>query len=232
VHLAHVGSHDTASAVAGFGTLAADEVFLNVGTWSLLGTVLDHPLATVAAEDAGYTNERCVDGKVRFLRNIPGFYVINRLHEELGCSVSVPEWLNSGLKEVDETIDLFAPEFFNPESMLEACRAGLSKAPNSLAGWAELALRSLVSCCASQVVPLGELTGREFKRIRVGGGGSQSELFCQGLANMSGLEIVTGAAEVTVLGNLALQFAAQGKLGAQDWDEVLRNSAISRVYKA
>ncbi len=173
VRLAHVGSHDTASAVAGFGLLGSDEVFLNVGTWSLMGIVLDQPLATVEAEDAGYTNERCVDARIRFLRNIPGFYIINRLHEELQVQESVPDWLRDGVQEVEGSIDLFSEEFFNPSSMIEACKRGIAESPNSLAGWAHLALHSLVSCCASQIPTISKLTGRQIHKIRVGGGGSR-----------------------------------------------------------
>jgi rhamnulokinase len=46
VRIATVGSHDTGSAVCGFGDLQDDEMFLNVGTWSLVGCVIDQPIAT------------------------------------------------------------------------------------------------------------------------------------------------------------------------------------------
>jgi rhamnulokinase len=212
VRLATVGSHDTGSAVCGFGELRDDEMFLNVGTWSLVGTVLDRPLATSAAEAANFSNERTVDGRVRFLRNVPGFWVINRLHDELGVAESVPEWLRSGAVTSAETLDLFADDLFNPESMVAACSAQLAAPPTTRAGWAELALRSLVEAIAAQRPVLEGLTGREFRRLRVGGGGSQSAAFCQALATRTGLEVSAGPAEATVVGNLALQFLAQGQI--------------------
>src|SRR5207244_4088873 len=39
-----VGSHDTASAVAGIPDLDADSVFLSSGTWSLMGVELPEPI--------------------------------------------------------------------------------------------------------------------------------------------------------------------------------------------
>lgn len=208
VRLASVGSHDTASAVQGFGALGDDQMFLNVGTWSLVGTVIDRPIATPEAEAANFTNERTTDGRVRLLSNVPGFYVINRLHEELGVRASVPEWLARAESETEDRIDLFHEALFNPASMREACAAQLATPPATEAGWAHLALASLVDAIAKQRPALERLTGRTFRSIRVGGGGSQSAPFCEALAEKTGLAVQAGPTEVTVLGNLALQFLA------------------------
>lgn len=231
VRLAHVGSHDTASAVAGFGVLGDDEMFLNVGTWSLVGCVIDQPIATKDAEAANLTNERTVDGRVRLLKNVPGFYVINRIHEELGIGASVPEWL-SGAVPTDSSCDLLHPDFFNPESMTDTVAALSGFRPDSDAEWAGLALASLAGTLVAQPKDFERLTGRSFRRLRVGGGGSQSVALCEALAKQSGLEIVAGPVEATVLGNLAVQFLAQGAF--QDFDEMARcvsRSAQTRTYR-
>lgn len=209
VRLAHVGSHDTASAVAGFGGLRDDHMFLNVGTWSLVGCVIDHPIASEEASALNLTNERTIDGRVRILKNVPGFYVINRIHEELGLTQSIPEWLGA-LQDVEERVDLLHPDFFNPESMTDACAHLAGRRPESDAEWAGLALGSLASTVARVPEELGRLTGRRFTTLRVGGGGSQSVAFCEALAKASRLPVVAGPAEATVLGNLAVQFLAQG----------------------
>lgn len=207
VRLATVGSHDTASAVAGLGTLGADDLFLNVGTWSLVGTVIDQPVATEAAREANLTNERTVDGRVRLLRNVPGFWIVNRLHEELGVPVSVPEWLQSARRETDARLDLFDERFFNPPSMVAACGLeGLSPE-----GWAEVALRSMVLAIADTVPLLAAATGRTFRRVKVGGGGSRDRAFLRALGAATGLVVEAGPAEATLVGNLAVQFLAQGR---------------------
>ena len=231
VQLAHVGSHDTASAVCGFGQLGADQVFLNVGTWSLVGCVLPEPLATTEAEQAMFTNERTVDGQVRFLKNIPGFYVINRIHEELGLTNTVPEWLKTAVS-VPERIDLLHPGLFNPDSMMEICAELAGRRPTSEAEWAGLALSSLTSTIAKQPGELERLTGRKFTSLRVGGGGSQSAAFCQSLADESGLPVYAGPAEATVLGNLAMQFRASGLIRSdEEMREIVSRSANTKVYQ-
>lgn len=228
LRIAHVGSHDTASAVAGFGPLDDDQIFLNVGTWSLVGCVLPSPIATSEAERLNFTNERTVDGRVRFLRNVPGFYVINRIHEELGVGESVPEWLASAVP-CESRVDLLHQEFFNPDSMTETCCRLADHRPASHAEWAGFALGSLTSTLATLPGDLERLTGRKFSSIRVGGGGSQSETFCRALAEATGLPVHAGPAEATVLGNLGMQFLASGAFGSYEemFTTIARSSAMT-----
>jgi rhamnulokinase len=209
VYLSHVGSHDTASAVQGLGDLAPGTMYLNVGTWALAGVVLDSPLATPGAEAAGFTNERAVDGRVRFLKNVPGFYVVNRLHEDLGIAESVPQWLSHAV-DTSVAVDLLAPELYNPESMVAAVTDLGGFGDLSPAQWAGLALTSMAQTISAQVSPLESLIGQSIRTIRVSGGGSQSEALCQKLASVSGREVVAGPAEATVLGNLAVSLKALG----------------------
>ncbi|MBO5871430.1 MAG: rhamnulokinase, partial [Bacteroidaceae bacterium] len=84
VKVVAVGSHDTASAVAavpaveGDGTMA----FLSSGTWSLLGVELPEPILTEEARKAEFTNEGGVGGRIRFLQNITGLWILQRLMAE------------------------------------------------------------------------------------------------------------------------------------------------------
>lgn len=212
VRLAHVGSHDTASAVAGFGELREHQAFLNLGTWSLLGTLTDKPLATEKADDAGFTNEWTIDARVRFLKNIPGFYVVNRLHEDLGVKSSVADWLGSASKGCPARIDLFDAKLFNPDSMLGAACAQLDRSDFTEAQWAEIALESMAETAARQLAELQAVTGRRFSELRVGGGGSRSERLCRAIANASKVPVLAGPTEATVVGNLAAQFLATGEI--------------------
>ncbi len=228
VRLASVGSHDTASAVFGLGPLADDQAFLNVGTWSLLGTLIDTPLVS----DPRFTNERAVDGRVRYLANIPGFYVINRVHEELEEDLTVPQWLQTAVPS-QQGADLMRPEFFNPTSMREALAVGLDRAPTTSAEWAGLAMSSLVRTTAEQLLELERSAHRSFREIRVSGGGSASDSFCQGLANACGRSVVAGPIEATLLGNLGVQFWASGAVAnLSEAHQLIANSIETHEYQA
>lgn len=210
VTVARVAGHDTASAVCGLGALSDEQAFLNVGTWSLLGTVLDRPLTDAAAAAGNFSNERAADGRVRFLKNIPGFYIINRLHEELGVEGTVPDWLARADRSLPQRIDVLDPAYFNPPSMLEAIRERIDAVPATPQAWAGLALMSLVETTAGQLAELERATGRRFNQIRASGGGSSSAAFCHALTNATGCTVSAGPPEATVLGNLAVQFLAKG----------------------
>jgi len=208
VHLTNIGSHDTASAIFGFGAIPDNTMYLNMGTWSLAGVLLDQPIASPAAEAAGFTNERAVDGRIRFLKNIPGFYVLNRLHDELGVSVPIPQWIE-GAADVEERVDLMSPDLYNPPSMPEAVMKLCGWEQASAEEWAGLAVHSLTDTIAAQIPPLREITGRRLDTIRVGGGGSRSSVLCRSLAKATGCSVVAGPVEATVVGNLAMSLQAR-----------------------
>lgn len=231
VPVARIGAHDTASAVFGMGLLGADQAFLNVGTWSLLGCLVDTPIVGDRAKERNFTNERAVDGRIRFLENIPGFYVIGRLHEELGIRASIPNWLNAADLTVDSRIDLLEERFFNPESMKGAVLEGLKSAPATDPQWAGLALLSLVDTVATELEALEEAAGRSFASIRAAGGGSASEAFCRQLAVRSGRPVLAGPKEATLLGNLAVQFFAQGRFAnLEEAGRAVQNSLALTTY--
>ena len=89
----------------------------------------------------------------------------------------------------------------------------------------------MIAAVGAQPAQTGAVVGRTFDRIRVGGGGSQSKQICQAIANATGLPVISGPSEVTVLGNLALQFIAQGELNWTDLPTVLERSAETTRFE-
>lgn len=231
VEIVRVASHDTASAVCGLGDLRPTDVFLNMGTWSLLGCVLDSPLVGDKPGDDLWTNERMHDGRVRLLRNIPGFYCVNRVHQELGISQSVGQWLAQADPKCELRFDFFHDDLFNPPSMVEAVCGLLGRTPANEAQWAQAVLGSLIEATVPQPELLGKRVGRRFERIRVAGGGSQSEAFCQALATGTGLPVVAGPVEATLLGNLAMQMVGAGLVSLAEVGALVERSFVVRTYQ-
>lgn len=210
VELVRVASHDTASAVRGLGDLGEDEAFLNVGTWSIVGALIPHAVTSAEAEAGNWSNELAADGRVRFLKNVPGFYVINRLHSELRIGTDVAAWLANADPDFGVRFDVFDPSLYNPDSMPQAVEALLGECPESPGAWAQAALASLVEALARQIDALGSVLDRPVRRVRVGGGGSRSIAFCECLASRTGLPVTKGPAEATVVGNLLVQLEDSG----------------------
>lgn len=210
VNWVSVPSHDTASGVVGLGHLGDDGAFLLLGTWSLFGVVVDKPVISKDAEDSLFTNEQTADGRIRFLCNIPGFYVVNRLHEELSIQESIANWLDSASPAYEGVVDLFHEDFFFPPSMELVMRQMASIHPETTDDFAALALNSLAFATQVQIQKLEDLTGRRLFTIHVGGAPSQCAPLCKKIADATGRTVIAGAAEATLMGNLATQFRIQG----------------------
>ena len=71
-----VGSHDTASAVVAIPAPERPFVYVSSGTWSLVGTELGRPILSDEAREANFANERGIDERIRFLRNVGGLWLL------------------------------------------------------------------------------------------------------------------------------------------------------------
>ena len=75
-----VGSHDTASAVAGVPAVGGqDFAYLSSGTWSLMGVELPNPLCDSESAALGFTNEFGIRQDIRYLKNISGLWIVQEL---------------------------------------------------------------------------------------------------------------------------------------------------------
>ena len=68
--------HDTQCAVAAMPAPEKDAAFLSCGTWSLLGCELEEPVLTGQSRVLGLSNEIGANGKVNYLKNIIGLWLI------------------------------------------------------------------------------------------------------------------------------------------------------------
>lgn len=218
-----VGSHDTASAVCAT-PLTDDAAFLSSGTWSLLGVELTEPILTEPARLAEFTNEGGVCGTIRFLQNITGLWLLQRL---------MAEWERAGERQ---TFDILLPaaeascydglvpvsdaHFSNPPSMEKALRSYLAEsgqpAPQGKPDLTRCVLRSLATKYAEALRGLGMLTGRPVRSLNVIGGGSQNALLNQFTANATGLPVLAGPVEATAMGNILVQAMAAGEVSGLD----------------
>src|SRR5205085_4630590 len=100
-----VGSHDTASAVVGVPAGTTRFGYISCGTWGLAGVELDAPVLTEESRRANFTNERGVDGTIRYLRNVMGLWLL---------SESLRTWSLRGL-DLDLTDLLIAAAALPPD---------------------------------------------------------------------------------------------------------------------
>ncbi|MBR4912983.1 MAG: rhamnulokinase [Bacteroidales bacterium] len=210
VKVVAVASHDTASAVMSIPELAEPTAWISSGTWSLLGVTVDEPILTSEACDAGFTNEGGADGKITFLSNITGLWILQQLAKEwhtndwAAMTAEARKVQNSPLIDVDDSA------FTAPESMQKAIFAAV---------WRELTrgetvrcvLESLAKRYATAIRKLNTMLDNPVRRLHIIGGGSQNTLLNELTAQATGLKVTTGDVEATAVGNVMGQLRAMGE---------------------
>ncbi|HEY2795170.1 MAG TPA: FGGY-family carbohydrate kinase, partial [Micromonosporaceae bacterium] len=233
-----VGSHDTASAVVGVPAEGDRFAYISSGTWSLVGVELPAPVLTEAARTANFTNERGVDGTIRFLRNVMGLWLLQECQRELGIDdlsglLARARDVPAGRSLIDATDPRFLAPGGMPARIATACRESGQPEPTSPAEFARCVLDSLAVAYRDAVADAQALAGHSVDVVHVVGGGSRNELLCQLTADACGLPVVAGPAEATAVGNVLVQARAAGVLTGNlgELRTLLRKTHSLRTYQ-
>jgi rhamnulokinase len=239
--VAATAGHDTAAAVAAVPAEGGDWAYISSGTWSLVGVEVPGPIITSESLESNFTNEGGVGGRVRFLKNVAGLWLLQQCRKSWEKE---RKWTYEELMATAEAaprfgalIDLDSPDFLNPFDMPEAiasfCRRTGQAPPETIAAHTRCILESLALKCRHVLEQLERIRKRRFQTIHIIGGGSQNTLLCQLTADASGLPVVAGPAEATSAGNILVQAIAAGCV--QDLEEVrliARRSFVLDVYES
>jgi sugar (pentulose or hexulose) kinase len=210
-----VGSHDTASAVAGVPAEGADFAYISSGTWSLAGVELDAPVLTEASRAANFTNETGIDGTVRYLRNVMGLWLLQEsLRGWPGASLESLLAEAARLPPLRFVIDPDDPVFLPPGDMPGRIASWLADrgeaVPAEPAETVRCILDSLALAYRRAIFAAQSLTGRHADVLHIVGGGARNSLLCQLTADATGLPVIAGPAEATCFGNVLVQARTLG----------------------
>ena len=197
-------THDTGSAVEGI-PMEGNELFLSSGTWSLLGVKIPRPLTDEASRTANYSNEGGV-GYIRYLKNIMGMWLVNRLRAEL-CPDKPWNEITAEAAEnrFDHLVDVNDPVFMAPESMKTAFDARLPHPPKCTAGYFRCAYRSLADGYRRAIEELENGAGITCSKLYIVGGGAKNSFLNRLTEEASGKRVIALPIEATALGNLKIQ---------------------------
>ena len=212
--------HDTASAIAGIAEHGDDWAYISCGTWSLVGTLTQHPLNSPAVRADNFTNLGAIGGATCFHKSINGMWLLKQcldhwngsgvpwtLTDLLGAAERHPA--PTDLLRVDDPVLL---GMGNMPARINACRkadglAPVSERPQEASAMVALLLHSLAQRYAEVLARVQLHSGKQLKRVVMVGGGAQNSLLRRLTAQKTGLAIVTGPAESSTIGNLAVQLA-------------------------
>jgi rhamnulokinase len=234
-----VGSHDTASAVVAVPMDRATAAYVSLGTWGLVGVELDNPVLTEEGRRAGFTNELGVDGRIRYLRNVMGLWLLSECLRSWRAAGSPAELASllaaaADLPPGGPVFDVADPRLLPPGDMPARVTACVAEAghppPRHRVAVVRCVVDSLAAALAEAVHDAARLSGRDVDVVHVVGGGSLNELLCQLTADAVGLPVVAGPVEATALGNVLVQARAAGVLrgSLEDLRALVRSTQVLR----
>lgn len=212
-----VASHDTASAVYVTESYTdKDTLFLSSGTWSLMGACVDKVVINEDTYGYNLTNETGYNSKNMLFKNITGLYLIEKLidslekkygkrftYEEINKIVEDTAIKKAYIDVEEEVFALESDDFIND---LDEYLEKTNQSPiDDKKDYFRIIYESLVRYYKTVLKQVEECSNRKFKRIHIIGGGSQSELLCQMIADELSLDVIAGPKEATALGNVMSQ---------------------------
>lgn len=236
-----VAEHDTASAVVAVPALERSFAHLSCGTWSLMGTEVDQPVIHERARELNFTNEGGAYGTYRLLKNIMGLWILQecqRTWGREGLTYSYPELVNMADAApafacfIDPDDPVFLPAGDMPKRVVEYAARTNQSVPQGISALVRCIMESLAMQYRYVLELTEELSGQKFQGLHMVGGGIHNETLCQWTANAIGKPVWAGPAEGSAIGNMAVQWIAQGEL-SDIWEAraVIRESFPVKTYE-
>ncbi|MCH4009571.1 rhamnulokinase [Companilactobacillus sp.] len=233
--------HDTGAAVYSLPMKkdeAKNSAFISCGTWSIVGQQTDEPVITSDAYEAGLTNEGCIDGSNRLLKNITGLWIVQELQKEWSFKGEMVEF-GEMVKEAEQAnhigsyINPNAACFSEPSDMEERIIEFLKQTnqtlPETRGELLLIVFESLALSYHQTIVELEKATNESIDTIYMFGGGTKNSLLVQLTANFCQTNVVIGPTEASVLGNVLSQYKTLGLIkNEDDRINILNNSFESK----
>jgi rhamnulokinase len=201
-----------------------------------MGTELTRPNLSYISLKFNFTNEGGYKRRYRYLKNIMGLWIIQRLKVEYEQDISYEDFSELASKvETDSRIDVNDNRFLSPKNMMREINSYLSECGQNEAKdvfeAASVVYRSLAECYSKAISEMEDLLERKFDVINIVGGGSNSNFLNELTANCTGKKIISGPSECTAIGNMLTVMISCGIINDL-WEarELVRRSFDVKEY--
>lgn len=236
-----VAGHDTQCAVCAIPCInESDVAFLSCGTWSLIGCELDEPVLTKQSCDLELSNELGANGKINYLKNISGLWLIQQLKRELNAQGA--SYSYNDLEQLARKSEPFK-FFIDPDAQSLSAHGNLKEKicrylKNSGQGEPET-IGEIVRCIYESLAlkyryalnQISTVTNKSFSVLHLLGGGTKDGFLCETAASCLGIPVAAGPVEATALGNIILQLIAMGEIkDVQEGRKIISQSEQIKTY--
>lgn len=241
IKIIKAAGHDTQCAVCAMPCSENETAaFLSCGTWSLIGCECDVPIMTRKSMEDELSNELGANGKINYLKNISGLWLIQQLKKSFGeqgkhYSYADMEHLAENAKPFSGFIDTDDPAFSLPGNMpqkiMDRCKETGQAVLQSDGEIIRTVYESLAMKYKYALAQIEENTRRKFSVLYLLGGGSKDSFLCKMTASSTGIQVAAGPAEATALGNILLQLVALGDIkNIDDGRKIIRQREELKFY--
>ncbi len=241
VKIISVAGHDTQCAVA---AMPKDDetcvAFLSCGTWSLIGCESEKPILTEKSQSDELSNELGANGKINYLKNISGLWLIQETRRALrsqGFEYSYNDLEQLARKEkpfvyfIDPDHPSFATEGDLPQRIKDYCENTNQAIPQTTGEIVRCIYESLALKYRFAIKQIEENTGKKFEALHLLGGGTKDSFLCQMTADSLGIPVIAGPTEATAIGNIMLQLIALGEIkDINEGRKLVRKSEKFKIY--
>lgn len=232
--------HDTGSAVAGVPADNDHFAYISSGTWSLVGLETPEAIVNNTALEINASNEGGVYGTNRFLKNVMGLWIVQQCRNTWAqqgepYSYEALTQMAADAPSQSTRIDPDDPRLLqhgNHPALIEAIfKETRQAAPHSKGAMIRCVLDSLAQRYHEVMQALSNCADQPVETIHIVGGGSRNALLNQMTANTTGLPVVAGPVEATVIGNAVVQLIALGELkDLREARQLVANMKDQKIY--
>ena len=227
-------SHELAAALMGL-PVDQDEIwaYLKLGNDATLGTELVRPIITDQSRDVGFNNQLVHGGAVNFHKHTVGFWILEECKrfwktKDRDLDDDILKHLATSSAPFESLIDPDDPQFRTPGDMplkIQAyCKQTHQPVPRKPGPVIRCVLESLALHYRRTFMELESLTGREFARVYLLGGSTNS-LLNHFTANALQVPVVTVSGDSVAIGNTVVQALALGHIKSlQQAREIVRHA--------
>lgn len=216
-----VAGHDTQCAVAAMPAKTENPAFLSCGTWSLIGCELDEPIMTEESNALELSNEMGANGKINFLKNISGLWLIQETRRDLAKTDGKYSYneLENFARESEKFRSFIDPDHPSlsahgnlPDKIRAYCKRTNQPVPETTGQLVRCIYESLAMKYRLALEQISQCTGKKFDVLHLMGGGTKDGFLCELTAQSLGIPVIAGPIEATALGNIILQLIALNEI--------------------
>lgn len=231
--------HDSAAATMALPELGNETMYINSGTWSVLGINVQQSIRTQRAYECHFNNQTIMGDEIMYVKNITGLFILSQCMRQWkaeGKNISYEQLVQYAERsDYDGYIESVLPQFGSEENMVDKvisyCRETKQAIPKNEGEVFMAIINGLARTYATIINELEDTTSQKFSKIYMIGGGARNAYKCQRVADFSGRTVMTGSFEATGVGNVVSQLITLGELKDKaQASQVLIKSFGQKIY--